>query len=92
MARRKREVTIADELVDELLKNYREPADLLAESGIIQQLPQGLVERALAGELTVRLISRPKPTTYSQSQLQGKAMRLSPPPVSIVATATLKRL
>jgi hypothetical protein len=92
MARRKREVTIADELVDELLKNYREPADLLGESGIIQQLTQRLVERALAGELTVRLSSRPKPTTCSQSQLQGKAMRLSPPAVAIVATATLKRL
>jgi transposase-like protein len=59
MARRKREVTIADELVDELLKNYREPADLLGESGIIQQLTQRLVERALAGELTYHLQSEP---------------------------------
>jgi putative transposase len=44
MARRKREVTIADELVDQLLKDYREPEDLLGESGIIEQLTQRLVE------------------------------------------------
>ena len=48
-------MTIPDELVDELLKDYREPADLLGESGIIQQMTQRLVERALAGELTHHL-------------------------------------
>jgi hypothetical protein len=36
MSRRKREVSIADELVDELLKDYRKPADLLRESGLIR--------------------------------------------------------
>ena len=40
MPRRRRDVSIPDELVDELLKNYREPGDLLGESGIIQQLTQ----------------------------------------------------
>ena len=55
MPRRRRDVTIPDELVDELLKDYREPADLLGESGIIQQMTQRLVERALAGELTHHL-------------------------------------
>ena len=55
MPRRRRDVSIPDELVDELLKDYREPADLLGESGIIQQLTQRLVERALAGELTHHL-------------------------------------
>ena len=57
MSRRKREVSIADELVDELLKDYRKPADLLGESGLIQQITQRLVERALAGELTHHLKS-----------------------------------
>jgi putative transposase len=55
MPRCRRDVTIPDELVDELLKDYREPADLLGESGIIQQMTQRLVERALAGELTHHL-------------------------------------
>jgi hypothetical protein len=40
MPRRRRDVSIPDELVDELLKDYREPGDLLGESGIIQQLTQ----------------------------------------------------
>jgi hypothetical protein len=38
MARRKRDVSIPDELVNELFEDYREPGDLLGESGTFNTL------------------------------------------------------
>jgi len=43
------------ELLDELLKEYKKPDDLLGEQGLLQQLTKALVERALNGELTHHL-------------------------------------
>ena len=43
------------ELLDELLKDYKKPEDLLGEQGLLQQLTKALVERALTGELTHHL-------------------------------------
>jgi putative transposase len=43
------------ELLDELLKDYQKPDDLLGQDGILQQLTKALVERALQGELTHHL-------------------------------------
>jgi putative transposase len=43
------------ELLDELLKDYKKPDDLLGEDGLLQQLTKALVERALTGELTHHL-------------------------------------
>jgi putative transposase len=43
------------ELLDELLKDYKKPDDLLGEQGLLQQLTKALVERALNGELTHHL-------------------------------------
>jgi transposase-like protein len=47
--------TIRPELVDELLKDYRTPADLLGEAGLFRALKKALLERALAAELTEHL-------------------------------------
>jgi putative transposase len=47
--------TIRPELVDELLKDYRTPADLLGEAGLFRELKKALLERALAAELTEHL-------------------------------------
>ena len=44
--------TIRPELLDELLKDYRAPADLLGEAGLFRNLKKALIERALAAELT----------------------------------------
>ena len=38
---------IRRELLDELLKDYQKPDDLLGQDGILQQLTKALVERAL---------------------------------------------
>lgn len=46
---------IRKELLDELLKDYQEPKDLLGEEGLLQELTKALVERALNGELTHHL-------------------------------------
>ncbi len=43
------------ELLDELLKEYEKPADLLGDDGLLQQLTKALVERALHGEMTHHL-------------------------------------
>jgi len=46
---------ITPELLDELLKDYKNPDDLLGQHGLLQQLTKALVERALNGELTHHL-------------------------------------
>jgi putative transposase len=46
---------VRPELLDELLKDYRKPEDLLGDNGLLQQLTKALVERALQGELTHHL-------------------------------------
>ncbi len=43
---------IRPELLDELLKEYQKPEDLLGDNALLQQLTKALVERALDGELT----------------------------------------
>ncbi len=46
---------ITPEVLDQLLKDYEKPEDLLSENGLLQQLTKALVERALNGELTHHL-------------------------------------
>jgi putative transposase len=46
---------ITPELLDELLKDYQKPHDLLGQDGLLQQLTKALLERALNGELTHHL-------------------------------------
>jgi putative transposase len=46
---------VRPELLDELLKDYKKPEDLLGDDGLLQQLTKALVERALQGELTHHL-------------------------------------
>src|SRR6185436_11667990 len=43
------------EMLDELLKEYKEPTDLLGEEGILKQLTKALIERARESELTHQL-------------------------------------
>jgi putative transposase len=46
---------ITPEVLDQILKDYEKPEDLLSENGLLQQLTKALVERALSGELTHHL-------------------------------------
>src|SRR4029450_8617042 len=42
-------------LLDELLKDYTDPKDILGEHGLLKHLTKRVVERALEAELTVHL-------------------------------------
>lgn len=46
---------VTPELLDQLLKDYPSPEDLMGDDGLLQQLTKVLVERALQGELTHHL-------------------------------------
>jgi len=43
-------MAIRKEILDELLKDYQKPEDLLGQSGLLQQLSKALIERGLDGE------------------------------------------
>jgi putative transposase len=49
-------MTFRPELIDELLKEYRNPEDLMGEGGIFKQLTKALIERCLSAELDTHLI------------------------------------
>jgi putative transposase len=44
--------TLSDELIDELLKDYKSPEDVIGENGLLKQLTKRLLERAMSAELT----------------------------------------
>ncbi len=48
-------MAIKQELIDELLSDYRNPEDLLGEGGIFKELKKALLERALNAELSDHL-------------------------------------
>lgn len=48
-------MAISEEVLQELLKDYKEPKDLLGETGILKELTKALVESALGAELTEHL-------------------------------------
>ena len=57
-------MTIRPELIDELLKEYRNPEDLMGNEGIFKQLSKALIERCLSAELDTHLSeerSHPEP-------------------------------
>lgn len=43
---------IDDEIIDSLLKDYKEPEDLIGENGLLKELTKRLLERAMAAEMT----------------------------------------
>jgi putative transposase len=46
---------IKKEVLDELIKDYKKPEDLIGETGLLKQLTKALLERALGVELTQHL-------------------------------------
>ncbi|HYJ87388.1 MAG TPA: IS256 family transposase [Pyrinomonadaceae bacterium] len=45
-------MTIDNELIDNLLKDYKKPEDIIGENGLLKQLTKRLLERAMAAEMT----------------------------------------
>jgi len=48
-------MTIDIKLIDELLKDYKQPEDIIGENGLLKQLTKALLERARQAELTDHL-------------------------------------
>jgi len=48
-------MAIKQEIIDELLSNYKHPEDLLGEGGLFKELKKALLERALSAELSDHL-------------------------------------
>jgi putative transposase len=48
-------MAITDEALNELLKDYQKPEDLLGRDGLLKQLQKRLLEKAMGAELTVHL-------------------------------------
>jgi putative transposase len=48
-------MTFRPELIDELLKDYRNPEDLMGSEGIVKQLTTALIERCLTAEIDTHL-------------------------------------
>ncbi len=46
---------IKDELLEELLKDYKNPEDLLGKNGLLKELTKRLLEKAMETELTYHL-------------------------------------
>ena len=46
---------IKPEILDELIKGYKNPEDLPGENGLLKQLTKALLERAMNAELTPEL-------------------------------------
>ena len=42
-------------LIDELMKDYRKPEDVMGENGLLKQLTKAILERAMNAELTDHL-------------------------------------
>jgi len=55
MPKKTKQINRVDELLDELLEDYQSPEDILGETGLLKQLSQRLIERALAGEVSHHL-------------------------------------
>ncbi len=61
---------IRTELIDELIKGYEKPDDIIGKDGLLKQLTKAIVERALSAEMTQHLghrkhaaVSNPKGNT-----------------------------
>nr|WP_051485151.1 transposase [Cloacibacillus evryensis] len=58
---------ISDALIDELLKDYKEPSDLLGEDGILKQLTKRAIERIMDAEMDYHLDDEYNPESGRES-------------------------
>ena len=69
--------TKQEALLDELLKDYTDPRDILGEHGLLKQLTKRVVERVLEAELTAHLGYAPhvRHGTEEQNARNGKGQK-----------------
>jgi putative transposase len=68
-------LNINPELLDELLKEYTNPQDLMGENGILKQLTKAIVERCLNTEMTVHLESNDRDRSFVEESRSEQSDR-----------------
>ena len=68
-------MAIRQELLEELLKDYKSPEDLLGQGGLLKELTKALVEKALDGELTHHLGYPKHSSSKSDNARNGKSRK-----------------
>ena len=68
-------MAIRQELLEELLKDYKSPEDLLGQGGLLKELTKALVEKALDGELTHHLGYSKHLASKSDNARNGKSKK-----------------
>ena len=71
MVRKKTEPNHLDTMLDDLLADCQGPEDILGEAGLLKQLSQRLVERALVGELNHHLAHDEPPPDANAERRNG---------------------
>ena len=66
-------MAIRQELLEELLKDYKSPEDLLGQGGLLKELTKALVEKTLDGELTHHLVYPKHSSSKSDNARNGKS-------------------
>ena len=70
-------MTIRPELIEELLKDYQNPEDLMGEGGILKELTKALVEKCLTAEIDTHLQenkteSKNRRNGHSKKKIKGE--------------------
>jgi putative transposase len=70
-------MAISEEMMDELLKNYQKPEEIIGENGLLKQFTKALLERALNAELTMHLgYKKHEPAGYGSGNTRnGKSKK-----------------
>ena len=67
---------LPNDLIDELLANYKKPEDLISESGLLKQLTKALIERVLQAEMAEHLgHDKHEPMTHSTGNARNGKRR-----------------
>jgi transposase-like protein len=81
-------MTFSKEMLDDILKDYRGPEDMMGQEGIIKQLSKALIERAMETELTEQLgyeksDQAEKPTANRRNGKSARQLRTDEGPMEI---------
>jgi len=68
-------MAIRQELLEELLQDYKSPEDLLGQGGLLKELTKALVEKALDGELTHHLGYPKHSSSKNDNARNGKSKK-----------------
>lgn len=76
MPKPKKTHDVSNELLDQLLADYKNPDDLIGESGLLKQLTKRLVEKALDAEMTHHLgHEKNRPVTNGGNTRNGRSKK-----------------